>query len=135
MKGLYAWVGFKNIAVPFAVQARQAGKSSWHFNHLLELAIVGITSFSNIPLRVFSLLGFIISLVAFIYGSVILFDTLITGIEVPGFATLAVAIMFFGGIQLLSIGVLGEYVARIFNEVKQRPIYIIANKIGFNNGE
>ncbi len=135
MKGLYAWVGFRSIAVPFTVQARQSGKSSWHFNSLLELAIVGITSFSNIPLRVFSLLGFIISLVAFIYGSIIVFDTLITGIEVPGFATLAVAIMFFGGIQLLSIGILGEYVARIFNEVKQRPIYIVANKIGFNDGE
>lgn len=131
MKGLYAWIGFKSTEIPFTVQARQAGKSSWRFGNLLELAIVGITSFSNAPLRFFSLLGFVISFIAFIYGSIIVFDTLITGIDVPGYATIVVAMMFFGGIQLLSIGILGEYIARIFSEVKQRPSYIITNKIGF----
>lgn len=131
MKGLYAWVGFNSIAVPFTVQARQAGKSSWRFGNLFELAIVGITSFSNVPLRVFSLLGLVISFASFIYGLIIVFDTLFTGIDVPGYATIVVAIMFFGGIQLLSVGILGEYISRIFSEVKQRPPYIIANKIGF----
>jgi len=135
MKGLYAWIGFKSIAIPFSVQARKGGKSSWRFRNLLELAIIGITSFSNVPLRVSSFLGLIISLIAFLYGLMIVFKTLISGIDVPGYATIVVAIMFFGGIQLLSIGVLGEYIARIFNEVKQRPTYIIAHKLGFDKDD
>lgn len=133
MKGLYAWVGFKNIAVPFEVKNRAAGKSSWKFFRLTELAITGITLFSDIPLRIWSLIGFIISLIAFIYALYIVTVTLIFGVDLPGFATLVVAIMFFGGIQLLSIGILGEYIARIFNEVKRRPKYIVEQKVGFEN--
>lgn len=131
MKGLYAWVGFKKIAVPYAVQDRAGGKSSWGFVKLTELAITGITSFSNVPLRIWGFIGFIISTLSLIYALYIIGVTLLYGADLPGFPTLAAAIMFFGGIQLLSIGILGEYIARIFTEVKMRPNYILDEKHGF----
>lgn len=132
MKGLYAWVGYKSIAVPFVVNERAAGKSSWGFTRLTELAITGITSFSDVPLRVWSFVGFMISLVSLIYAIYIVTVTLVFGADLPGFPTLVVAIMFLGGIQLLSIGILGEYIARIFTEVKQRPKYLLEIKEGFD---
>jgi glycosyltransferase involved in cell wall biosynthesis len=131
MKGLYAWVGFKTVAVPFEVKDRAAGNSSWGFARLTELALTGITSFSDIPLRVWGFIGFLVSLVSLIYAIYIVTVTLIYGADLPGFPSLIVAIMFFGGIQLLSIGILGEYIARIFTEVKQRPKYLIEIKHGF----
>jgi glycosyltransferase involved in cell wall biosynthesis len=131
MKGLYAWVGFKSIGLPFEVQDRAAGKSSWGLTKLTELAITGITSFSDVPLRVWGLIGFLISLLSLIYAIYIVTVTLIFGADLPGFPTLVVAIMFLGGIQLLSIGILGEYIARIFTEVKQRPKYLLQCKDGF----
>lgn len=131
MKGLYAWVGFKKIAVPYEVQARAAGKSSWGFSRLTELAITGITSFSDVPLRVWGWIGFIISLISLIYAIYIITVTLLYGADLPGFPTMIVAIMFFGGVQLLSVGILGEYIARIFTEVKQRPKYLLRMKEGF----
>lgn len=132
MKGLYAWVGFKKIGVTFEVQDRAAGKSSWGFSKLTELAITGITSFSAVPLRVWGFIGFIISLVSLVYAIYIVTVTMIYGADLPGFPTLVVAIMFLGGIQLLSIGILGEYIARIFTEVKQRPKYLLQIKEGFD---
>ena len=135
MKGLYAWVGFKKIAVPFEVQDRAAGTSSWRLSKLTELALTGITSFSNVPLRVWGFVGFVISLISLIYAIYIVTVTLLYGADLPGFPTLAAAVMFFGGIQLLSIGILGEYIARIFTEVKQRPIYVVSVKHGFNSQE
>jgi len=131
MKGLYAWVGFKSIAVPFDVQARAGGKSSWKFTRLTELAITGITSFSDVPLRMWGFIGFIISLIALIYAFYFILKTLIYGVDVPGFPSILVGIMFFGGVQLMSIGILGEYIARIFHEVKHRPKYIVEEKCGF----
>lgn len=132
MKGLYAWVGFKKIGIPFEVQNRAAGKSSWGFYKLTELAITGITSFSDVPLRVWGLIGFAISSIALVYAIYIMTVTLLYGTDLPGFPTLVVAIMFLGGVQLLSIGILGEYIARIFTEVKQRPKYILHLKEGFD---
>jgi glycosyltransferase involved in cell wall biosynthesis len=132
MKGLYAWVGFKKVAVPFEVRERVAGKSSWGFIKLTELAITGITTFSDIPLRVWGFVGFIVSLISLIYAVYFVTDTLIYGTDLPGFPSIIVAVMFLGGIQLLSIGILGEYIARIFTEVKQRPKYIIEKKVGFD---
>src|SRR5437762_7203116 len=108
MKGLYAWVGYPIIGIPFEVKDRAAGKSSWGFYKLTELAITGITSFSDVPLRVWGLIGFVISFVSFIYAIYIVTITLLFGADLPGFPTLVVAIMFLGGIQLLSIGILGE---------------------------
>ncbi len=132
MKGLYAWVGYKTIGVPYDVQQRAGGQSSWGFSRLTELAITGITSFSAVPLRVWGLIGFTISAVSFIYAMYIVAVTLIYGADLPGFPTLVVAIMFLGGIQLLSVGILGEYIARIFTEVKQRPKYLLQIKEGFD---
>jgi glycosyltransferase involved in cell wall biosynthesis len=133
MKGLYAWVGFKSIAIPFQVKDRAAGKSSWGLGRLTELAITGITSFSDIPLRVWGFIGFIISTISLIYAIYFLAFTLIYGADLPGFPSIIVAVMFLGGIQLLSIGIMGEYIARIFTEVKQRPKYIVEKKHGFED--
>lgn len=132
MKGLYAWVGFKKIGVSYAVKQRAGGKSAWGFAKLTELAITGITSFSDMPLRVWGFIGFVVSLIALVYAIYIVAVTLIYGADLPGFPTLVVAIMFLGGIQLLSIGILGEYIARIFTEVKKRPKYLLEKKQGFD---
>ena len=131
MKGLYAWVGFNKIAVPFEVHERVAGISGWRLSKLTELAVTGITAFSDIPLRIWGLIGFIISLISLIYAIYFVTVTLIYGADLPGFPSIIVAVMFLGGVQLLSIGILGEYIARIFTEVKQRPYYILSSKHGF----
>ncbi len=133
MKGLYAWVGFKKIGVPYVVEDRAAGKSSWGYAKLTELAITGIASFSDVPLRVWGFIGFVISLISLIYAIYIVTVTMLFGADLPGFPTLIVAIMFLGGVQLLSIGILGEYIARIFTEVKQRPHYLLHLKSGFDD--
>ena len=128
MKGLYAWVGFKSIAIPFEPKNRQAGHSSYSLKKLSRLALSGLTSFTTIPLQLWVIIGTAISLLALIYGVYIAIDTFFYGNSVNGWPTLAVALMLFSGIQLLSIGVLGEYIGRIFAEVKRRPLYIIADE-------
>ncbi len=130
-KGLYAWVGFEQIAMEYTVSERPAGKSSWNFRRLASLALTGITSFSDIPLRVWGIIGFFISFFALIYGVYTIIAIALDETKNPGFSSLMTAIAFLGGIQLLSIGVLGEYVSRVFNEVKKRPPYIVARKYGF----
>lgn len=126
MKGLYAWVGFKSIALPFVPADRIGGISSFSLTNLSKLALSGLTAFSTLPLRMWTIIGAFISLVSIFYGIYVALDTLINGNPVGGWPTLAVALMLFSGVQLLSIGILGEYIGRIFNEVKQRPLYIIA---------
>ncbi len=133
MKGMYAWVGFKKVAVLFDVRDRAAGNSSWGFTRLAELALTGITSFSDIPLRIWGFIGFVISVISMVYAIYIVTRTLIYGADMPGFPSIIVAVMFLGGIQLLSIGILGEYIARIFTEVKKRPKYIIDLQSGFDD--
>lgn len=132
MKGVYAWVGYRTATVTYTVQERKNGQSNYSFWKLFRLALNGIFSFSDLPLRIWSLIGLIISTISFIYGLSIILDTLLFGADVPGYATIIVAIMFFGGIQLLSIGILGEYIARIFTEVKKRPKYILKYQQGFD---
>jgi len=132
MKGLYAWVGYKTCSIEYDVKDRHAGTSAWGFAKLTELAITGILSFSDIPLRVWSLVGFFISMFSLFYAIYMITTTLMFGTDLPGFPSIIVAVMFLGGIQLLSIGILGEYIARIFAEVKQRPNYIINFKYGFD---
>jgi glycosyltransferase involved in cell wall biosynthesis len=131
MKGLYAWIGYKKIGLPFDVQERAGGGSSFGLLRLVELAIAGITAFSDVPLRVWGLVGFVISFSSLIYAIYMVTSTLLYGTDFPGFPTIVVAIVFLGGIQLLSIGILGEYIARIFTEVKQRPKYLVEHKYGF----
>src|SRR3989339_433780 len=118
MKGLYAWVGFKSLAIPYQPEERRQGISRWRLRKLTNLAITGFISFSDIPLRLLSIVGFLISIIAFIYAACIVIATWMFGKDVPGYSTIVVAVIFFGGIQLLAIGVLGEYIGRIFHEVK-----------------
>ncbi|MDB2384726.1 glycosyltransferase family 2 protein [Endozoicomonas sp.] len=132
MKGIYAWVGYKSIGVPFEVQERAAGESGWGYRKLTSLALSGITSFTSIPLRLVGGIGLLISLASVLYASFIIFRTLFLGSELSGWPTIVTAITFIGGIQLLSLGVLGEYIAGIFNEVKQRPTYLVDQTVGFD---
>lgn len=129
MKGLYAWVGFKSIGVNFSETERLKGESSFNWFKLMSLAFSGITSFSVLPLRLCMLVGIVIALVALGYGGWIFSETVLEGARVPGWATLATGMMFLGGIQLLFLGIVGEYVSRVYQEVKARPRYIIANKL------
>jgi len=129
-KGLFSWIGFRAIGVPYTVAERTAGSSKWSLRRLARFALDGLTSFSTLPLRVWSLLGLAVSLSAFGYVAVFLVKTLILGIDVPGFPTLIIAIMFFSGVQLISLGVIGEYLGRVYEEVKARPLYIVAEEVG-----
>ena len=129
-KGLYAWVGFKSVGVPFTVAERQYGTSKWSFRKLFRFAFDGITSFSTVPLRVWTYLGILISFLALAAAVYFVIEALVWGTETPGFPTLIVSIMFFAGVQLMSLGIIGEYVGRIFAEVKRRPLYIVQERIG-----
>ncbi|WP_227510355.1 glycosyltransferase family 2 protein [Acinetobacter equi] len=128
MKGLYSWVGFKALYVPFQAEQRIEGKSSFNFSHLFELALIAITSFSVKPLRWISRMGFLVSIMAILYGLFIIADTIFFGRDLEGWPTLAVGIMFSAGLQLICLGVIGEYIGRIYDEVKQRPLYIVDKK-------
>ncbi len=128
MKGLFCWIGFRKVSVPFETQERVAGTSTWNFRGLLRLAIEGIISFSVKPLRIATILGLLVSLVAFIYACFVVVKTIIFGELVAGYPTLMVVILLLGGGQLFTIGLLGEYLGRVFNETKKRPTYVIREK-------
>ncbi len=132
MKGIMTWVGFDHALVPFDVAARAGGLSHWNFFNLFRFAFDGLSSFSTFPLRIWTWCGVFISLCALAYGGYIGLRTLAFGIDTPGYASLITSILFMGGIQLLSLGLMGEYLARIFTEVKDRPIYIISESSGFD---
>ena len=129
-KGLYSWIGFKSIGVPFEVGERLHGKSRYNYRKLLHFAWDGITSFSTAPLRIWTYLGFLISLGAIFTGLYFIGEALFVGIRTPGFPTLIVAVTLLAGVQLMSLGMIGEYVGRIFAEVKRRPLYIVAERVG-----
>ena len=126
-KGIFAWVGFKTKWIPYENVERTIGETKWSFWGLFKYAIDGITSFSVTPLRFVTLMGFVISTVAFIYIIATLIKTFVSGIDVPGYVTTLSAVLFLGGIIEISIGILGEYVARVYMEVKGRPIFIMKN--------
>ncbi|AVP58335.1 glycosyltransferase family 2 protein [Pulveribacter suum] len=126
MKGLYAWVGFKTAALPFVPQDRAGGASSFNLRRLGSLALLGLTSFTTMPLRVWSVVGSLVAAGALAYGAWITLETLLFGADLDGWPTLAAGIMLFSGVQLMSIGVLGEYIGRIYDEVKRRPSYLVA---------
>jgi glycosyltransferase involved in cell wall biosynthesis len=130
MKGLYAWVGFQNEIIPYAPDERHAGSSSFSMRRLAKLAFTGVTAFTNAPLRLWSAVGTLIALGALAFGLWIVIEHFAFGNDVPGWATLVASTMFFSGVQLLSIGILGEYVGRIFDEVKQRPVYVVGSEAG-----
>ncbi|QIW10646.1 glycosyltransferase family 2 protein [Francisella sp. LA112445] len=126
IRGLFSWIGFKGYAIPFQVADRKdETPSRWGYKKLFKLAFTGIFSFSSVPLRMISLMGMIISIFALAYGLYTILANLLFGVGVSGWPTIVVSIMFFSGVQLISLGVLGEYISRIFDEAKNRPKYII----------
>ena len=126
MKGMYAWVGYKSVGIPYTPLPRSHGESAYSKLKLIQLAWTGVTSFSVMPLRLASAVGAMLSLISFIYGLYVVIDRLFFNESVPGWPTLVAGMMFFAGVQLLFIGILGEYLARIYDDVKGRPSYIVA---------
>ena len=127
MKGLFAWIGFPQIAVPYSRDARFAGQTKWNYWKLWNLALEGITSFTVTPLKLATYLGLVTAIGSFCYGVIIIAKTILLGVETPGYASLMVVVLFLGGIQLMALGVIGEYLGRTFNEVKQRPLYLVGS--------
>jgi glycosyltransferase involved in cell wall biosynthesis len=130
MKGLYAWVGFKSVAIPYEPAERAVGKTHYNALKLIAFSIDGLTAFTTWPLRMASITGIVMALIGFLYGIYVTIDYLIYGNSVSGWTTIIVCLLFFVGIQLISLGILGEYIARIFEEVKNRPLYVVRRSLG-----
>ena len=130
MKGLYAWVGFKSVPVPYVPDTRAHGRSHFGALRLIRLSLDGLTAFTTWPLRAVSAVGFTLALLAFVYGGYLTVDYLLYGANVSGWTTIVVSLMLFAGIQLISLGIVGEYVGRIFEEVKARPHFVIRRELG-----
>ncbi len=124
-KGIFTWIGYRKKEIPFEVQARAAGKTTWNYFSLVNLALEGITSFTTVPLRLTTCLGLLISVLAICYMFFVVINALLYGDPVAGYPTLMTVMLFLGGVQLLSLGIIGEYLGRIFNESKNRPLYLI----------
>jgi glycosyltransferase involved in cell wall biosynthesis len=125
MKGIFAWVGFRTVTLDYIREERVAGTSKFNGWRLWNFALEGITSFSTVPLRAWLYIGLSIALISIIYGLIIITKTVIFGVQQPGYASLMVSVLFLGGIQLIGIGVLGEYIGRVYLESKRRPLYIV----------
>jgi len=131
MKGLFAWSGFRQAAVEYQRAPREVGTTKFRYWKLWTLALDGITSASTMPLRIWSYIGVVIAFFTLLFTVVVIAKTILFGSDVAGYPSLMVAILFFGGLQLISLGVLGEYVGRILIETKRRPLYVVRTKIGF----
>jgi glycosyltransferase involved in cell wall biosynthesis len=129
-KGMFAWIGFRQAGVSYDRPARSAGTSKWSYVRLARFALDGLFSFSDIPLRIWTWLGLAIALASISYASFLVVRTIVQGVDVPGYASLMVTVLFLGGIQLLSVGVLGKYIGRIFSETKRRPLYVVRRTHG-----
>jgi glycosyltransferase involved in cell wall biosynthesis len=132
MKGLFAWVGFKQVGILYDRQPRYQGETKWNYWRLWNFALDAITLFSTAPLRLWSYVGTIISFLSFLYGGFLIVRTLVYGRDFPGYASIMVAILFLGGLQLISLGVIGEYLGRVYAEAKRRPLYIVKEAHGFS---
>lgn len=130
MKGVFAWLGFRQIVIEYAREPRAAGTVKQNWPRLFALAVDGIVSFTAAPLKVWSYIGFVVAAFAGVYGLLIILRTIILGIDVPGYSSLLVVTLFMNGLVLIGLGVMGEYMARIFTEVKRRPVYVIAAHAG-----
>jgi polyisoprenyl-phosphate glycosyltransferase len=130
MKGLFAWVGFRSVTLDYVRSPRAAGTTKFSGWKLWNFALEGITSFSSAPLKFWSYVGGIGSLVSLAYAVFIIVRTLVIGVDLPGYASLMVAVIFFGSVQLMSIGILGEYIGRIYMESKRRPLYVVRKHYG-----
>ena len=133
MKGLFAWVGFRSTNVYYHRAPRHAGKTTWNYWRLWNLAVEGITSFSQVPLQLAAYLGFVVSLLAFLYAVWLVISTLAYGNPVKGYPSIMVTLLFLGGVQLMALGVIGEYLGRIYEESKQRPVYLVRQAWGMVN--
>lgn len=131
MKGLFAWVGFRRIAVPYQRPGRAAGVTKFNYWRLWNFAIDGITSFSTVPLKIWTYVGILVAVMAVVYTAIITFSTIIFGRDVPGYSSLMVVILMLGAVQLISLGILGEYMGRLYIETKARPIYLVREVAGF----
>ena len=132
MKGLFAWAGFRQAAVEYDRIERSVGTTKFNYWKLWTLALDGITSASTVPLRIWSYVGAIIAFLAICYAVFITSRTLLLGVDMPGYASIMVSVLFLGGVQLISLGILGEYVGRVLTETKQRPLYVVRDKIGLD---
>ncbi len=130
MKGLFAWVGYRQSEVLYDRDPRHSGQTKWNYWRLWNFAVDGIVSFSVAPLRVWSYVGIVFAIASFLYGSFLLLRTILLGIDVPGYASLMVAVLFLGGVQMVSLGILGEYLGRVYEEVKGRPLYLVRDTYG-----
>jgi glycosyltransferase involved in cell wall biosynthesis len=130
MKGLFAWTGFPAVTMPYVRPPRVAGRTKWNWARLIDLAVQGITSFSTAPLRASTIAGALFALVSMVYGGYIALRTVVYGVDMPGYASLFAAVVFMGGVQLLCLGILGEYVGRIYMESKRRPVYVVRSVTG-----
>lgn len=124
-KGIFSWVGFRTKYIPYDVQAREGGESKWSFRSLFHYAVDGIVSFTTAPLKLATVIGTVMFFVSIVYIAVIVIEKLFFGIAVAGYASIVALILLFGGLQLLCIGIIGEYIAKIYEQVKNRPIYIV----------
>lgn len=132
MKGLFSWVGFKQVSIPYFREPRLAGGTKWNYWKLWNFAIEGITSFSYMPLQVTGYIGMCVAALALLYAAFLVIRTFFFGVDVPGYASLMVAILFFSGVQLVFLGVIGEYLGRISHETKRRPLYLIKDLAGID---
>jgi glycosyltransferase involved in cell wall biosynthesis len=133
MKGIFASAGFRQTIIEYSRPKRIAGSTKWSYLNLYRLAVEGIVAYTSLPLKVWSYIGGTISISAFIFGFYLIVKTLIFGIDVPGYASIMVVLLIMTGSILLSLGIIGEYLSRIYNEVKQRPIYIVQDTHGFES--
>lgn len=129
-KGIFSWVGFNTEYIPYTVEERESGESKWGFRKLLKYAFDGIVSFTTFPLKLSAYVGFLSSIVSIIYLIVVVVQKLAFGIDVPGYATIVVLVLLLGGLQLFSLGILGEYLSKIYVQVKNRPVYILKEHLG-----
>lgn len=129
-KGIFSWVGFNTEYIPYTVAQRESGESKWGFRKLLKYAFEGIVSFTTFPLKLSAYIGFLSSIISVIYLIVVVVQKLAFGIDVPGYATIVVLVLLLGGLQLFSLGILGEYLSKIYVQVKNRPVYILKEHLG-----
>jgi dolichol-phosphate mannosyltransferase len=134
VRGMFSWIGFRQVGVPYRRSARYAGTTKYPLHRMVKFAFDAVVSFSNAPLRLALNLGFLVSIAAFLFGIASLISKFVGLYHVPGLASVAVAVAFVGGVQLIVLGVMGEYLARIHDEVKARPLYVVGDLIGFEDG-
>ncbi|RPJ06985.1 MAG: glycosyltransferase [Spirochaetaceae bacterium] len=135
MKGLFSWVGFRQIGIKYQREPRYKGKTKWNYGKLMNFAFLGITSFTSSPLRIATYLGTFISSASFLYGLYLFIRTLVLGSDLAGYPSTIIIILFLGGVQLLTIGILGEYIGHIYTETKKRPLYFVREALGFKKNK